>query len=107
LGTWGLQIVNTERSIMIKSNLLRIDVKAVVDRDGIGVILISAISEDGGEFSGLLSPEKTRELGNACFTEAEIADIDLILYEMLKNRLDLDDDDLSDFMSEFKKAREE
>jgi hypothetical protein len=92
---------------MIKSDLVRIDVKAIVDRDGVGFVSISAISQDGGVFVGLLTPDKARELGNTCFTEAEIADIDLILYEMLKNRLDLDDDDLSEFMIEFKKAREE
>jgi len=99
--------VSIEVSIMINNELERIEVVSIVNYDGIGFVRVSVFAENGDVIVGLLKPDGARDLGNACFTEAEIADVDNILYQMMINSLDLDEDVVSDFIIEFKKAREE
>jgi hypothetical protein len=90
----------------MKIDLSAIDVTAVINYAGVGMVSISAISEDGTMMTGLLLPDSARALGKVCFKEAEVADVETLIYELLRNILDLDEDVLSDFMTEFKKARE-
>jgi hypothetical protein len=89
------------------NDLARVDVTAGVNYDGIGVVIVTAISKTGHKFVGLLSPAKARELGQACFAEAEGAEVNDILYSLLKEILDLDNARISKFMSVFEQARKE
>jgi hypothetical protein len=94
--------VSIERSIMTKNDLVRLDIKA-----NLGSVVVSAFSENGGRFTGLLPPDEVRALGRICFEEAAVAEIDHLLYRLMKDLLDLDEDVISDFIIEFRKAREE
>jgi hypothetical protein len=87
--------------------LIKVDVNAGVNYAGIGIVVITAVSQSGDKFVGLLTPDKSRELGRACFAEAESAEVNDILYSLLKEILDLDDDSISDFISVFEQARKE
>jgi hypothetical protein len=92
---------------MTDDNLSRIDVNSGVNYAGIGIVVITAISQSGDKFVGILTPDKTRELGWACFAEAETAEVNDILYSLMKEILDLDDDAISDFIRVFEQARKE
>jgi hypothetical protein len=88
-------------------NLDKLDVEAVINYAGVGFVRICASSNEGDILTGLLPIDKARDLGRSVFRQAEVADTEVLVYELLKNILDLDDDAVSDFMIEFRKAREE
>jgi hypothetical protein len=92
---------------MIETDLVRVDVNAGVNYAGIGFVIVSAVSQGGEVFTGLLPPDKARELGQACFKEAETAETNNILYTLLREILDLDEDVVSDFIAVFEQARKE
>lgn len=87
--------------------LARLDVQANVNYAGVGVVTISAHSKFGSVITGNLTPDKACELSGVIFQEAETAYSLDILYSLLRDMLDLDDDVIADFIKAFKKSREE
>lgn len=96
-----------ERLIMSDDDLVRLDVKANVNYAGVGVVTITAYSRGGGKIVGSLLPHEIKEVGVACFEEAETAYSNDILYNLMRDTLDLDDDVISEFIIAFRKSREE
>lgn len=87
--------------------LARLDVQANVNYAGVGVVTITAMSKFGSVITGNLTPDKACELSGVIFQEAETAYSLDILYSLLREMLDLDDDVIADFIKAFKKSREE
>jgi hypothetical protein len=87
--------------------LARLDVMANVNYAGVGVVSISAHSKFGSVITGSLTPNKAHELSGVILQEAETAYSLDILYSLLRDMLDLDDDVIADFIKAFKKSREE
>jgi hypothetical protein len=93
--------------MMTDKDLVKMEIRACVNYAGVGSVMVTAISDCGEEFVGLISPEKSREVGQTFYKEAETAEINDILTVLLKNILDLEDDAITDFLIEFRNARED
>lgn len=87
--------------------LVQLDVKANVNYAGVGVVTVTAFSKFGTVITGNLSPDKASELSGIFFQEAETAYSLDILYSLLRDMFDAEDDVIADFITAFKKSREE
>lgn len=92
---------------MSKNDLVSIDVVSGVNTEGKGFVTISATSEGKGMFVGQLPPNEVRNLGLQCFAVAEAAEVDAIIFGLLKNKFGLDDALIAAFIMDIRSAREE
>jgi hypothetical protein len=90
-----------------KNDLESINVVSGVNTEGKGFVTISAVSEGGGMFVGQLPPNTVRELGLQCFAVAEAAEVDAIIFALMKHKFGLEDGVIAAFIIDIRNAREE
>ena len=92
---------------MSKNDLVSIDLVSGVNEEGKGFVTISAVSEGKGMFVGQLPPDIVRGLGQQCFEVAEAAEVDAIIFGLLKNKFGLDEPSIAAFITDLRNARED
>jgi len=92
---------------MSKNDLQSINLTSGVSEDGRGFVTVAAVSENQEMFIGQLPPETVRALGLQCFAAAEAAEVDAIIYRLMKDKFGLEDPLIGAFITDIRNAREE
>ncbi|MET0786309.1 MAG: hypothetical protein ABWY25_06345 [Paenisporosarcina sp.] len=89
------------------NQLVSIDLVGGVNEEGKGFVTISAVSDTKQLMVGQLPPDIVRDLGRQCFEVAEGAEVDAIIFGLMKNKFGLEDNVIAAFIIDIRNAREE
>lgn len=78
-----------------------------VSEDGRGFVTISATSDSGILMVGQLPPNLVRDIGKHAFEAAEAAEVDAIIYNLLRTKFQLPDEVIAGFITSLREARED
>lgn len=92
---------------MTFGKLQSIELTSGMTQEGQGIVMISAVAEDGRVFKGQLDPRLVRGLGQTCFVVAESAESDAIIFHLLQSKFELDLPSTVSFINDIRVAREE
>ena len=92
---------------MTFGKLVTLELTSGMNQEGQGIVTIAAVAEDGRIFKGQLEPSLVRGLGQTCFTVAEAADSDAIVFSLLQRKFELDIPSTVSFINDIREAREE
>jgi hypothetical protein len=87
--------------------LVSIDMISGVNEEGKGFVTVSCVSDKGDILIGQLPPKEVRELGQTCFEAGEAAEVDAIIFNLLKTKFNLPDNAIAAFIIDIRNAREE
>lgn len=91
----------------MSDELVALEIKSVLTSDGAPYVSITAVSKEGNTFHGNLDTALVRGLGATCFTVAEQAELENIIYNLMKKKYELNDASVGSFILEIRKLREE